>query len=138
MSNKHRKKIYPMVKYKKFITFFISIIILIIAVVLSNPLRWSEESIERYVLNKTPINSSFDEVRLVINNHKWKISDSSQTHGFYDQRFRPAKITGDMYIRASLGDYQGIPFEANVTIYWGFGKDGKLIDVWIWKTWDAL
>ncbi len=128
--------------YKKILVSIIIIVLIIIGVLLSNPLRWPEKSVERYVLNKTPINSSFDEVNIVIENQKWRTSDLSRTHGFYDQRFRPAKTTGDMYIRASLGDYRGISFlflfETNVTVYWGFNKEGKLIDIWVWKTTDAI
>lgn len=125
-------------KYKKIIIFFITIIILIIGILLSNPLRWSDERIEKYVLNKTPIYSSFDEVATIINKNGWKISDLSESRGFYDQRSRPAKVTGNMYIRASLGDYWSIPFEANVTVYWGFDSEGRLIDIWVWKTWDGI
>jgi hypothetical protein len=43
-----------------------------------------------------------------------------------------------MSIRASLGNYQGIPFQANVTVFWGFDENGKLIGIWVWKTWDAI
>ena len=49
---------------------------------------------------------------------------------------QPGRI-GTQHLRASLGDYQGIPFEVNVTAFWGFDADGKLIDIWVWKTFEG-
>jgi len=74
----------------------------------------------------------------VVKDEKWKIAYISKDHGFHDQRQdRTEEVVGAMSIRASLGDYQGLPFKANITVYWGFDVTGKLIDIWVWKTWDA-
>jgi len=43
-----------------------------------------------------------------------------------------------MSIRAEVGSYWGVPFQTYVTIFWGFDSDGKLIDIWVWKTRDVL
>ena len=51
---------------------------------------------------------------------------------------RLATTTSDISIRASIGDYQGFPLKANVTVFWGFDKDGHMTDIWVWKMWDSL
>jgi len=43
-----------------------------------------------------------------------------------------------MNIQANAGDFQGVPFQSNVTILWGFDQDGKLIDAWAWRTTNGL
>ena len=79
-----------------------------------------------------------EDVRLTIAKKKWRVVSESEDYGFYDQRTRPARSTGVKHIRASLGDYQGFPWEVNVTVFWGFDTEAKLIDIWVWKTADAL
>lgn len=46
-------------------------------------------------------------------------------------------IVGKKNIRSDLGDYSTI-FTTNVTVFWGFDEQSKLIDIWVWKTVDAL
>lgn len=74
----------------------------------------------------------------MIRRHGWELTYPLANTGFYDQRTRPARETGAQHFRASLGDYQDIPWEANVTVFWGFDQNGRLIDLWVWKTWDSL
>jgi hypothetical protein len=85
-----------------------------------------------------PISTQFADVKKYIEKKGWKIDSVDENNGFWDQRTRPNKEVGVKSIRASLGDYQGIPFMANVTVFWGFDKDSRLIDIWVWKTWDGL
>lgn len=118
--------------------YFLLLIGVGILFLLSNPLRWPASCIHWYILKITPIHSELNAVKKVIDNKDWEIQSYSTDQGFYDQRKSPDKTTGAMHIEASLGDYQGIPFEANVTVFWGFNDQGKLIDVWVWKTWDGL
>ncbi|MCK5612726.1 hypothetical protein KAR91_63220 [Candidatus Pacearchaeota archaeon] len=110
----------------------------ILLAMFSNPLRRSESWIQTYVLNITPLGSSFDDVAQIIEKQGWEVAYKSKEHGFRDQGSCPEKIVGSMSIRASLGDYRGIPFKANVTVFWGFDEEGKLIDIWVWKTWDGI
>jgi hypothetical protein len=116
----------------------LGIILSFVFILFLNPIRWPEKYIEWSVLKTTPMNSSFDETKKVINQNGWKIDEFSKSHGFYDQRLRPTKTTGDMFIRASLGSYRGVPWRTYVTVYWGFDKEEKLIDVWVWKTQDGI
>ena len=78
-----------------------------------------------------------DVQQLIISNG-WAVSASSDDVGFYDQRTAPHTTVGKKHIRAELGSYQGIPFRAYVTVFWGFDEQSRLIDVWVWKTWDGL
>jgi len=103
-----------------------------------NPLRRPESAIQADLLREAPLGSSTVQVEEMIHRHGWHLSYPLADTGFYDQRFRPGRETGAKHFRASLGDYQGIPFKANVTVFWGFDEGGRLIDVWVWKTWDGL
>jgi hypothetical protein len=103
-----------------------------------NPLRRPEAEIRADLLREAPLGSSTAQVETMIRRHGWKLSGPLANTGFYDQRTRPARETGAQHLRASLGDYQDIPWEANVTVFWGFDQSGRLMDIWVWKTWDSL
>ena len=109
-----------------------------IIVILSNPLRKTQENIRRDVLLLTPIGSTIEEVIDVIeNNSRWKIlwidydNNSSYTDLIYD------RIIGDKAIKVLGGSYRNI-FETFVEIYWGFDGEGKLIEVGVRKTTASL
>ncbi|MEN6385923.1 MAG: hypothetical protein ABFD79_12105 [Phycisphaerales bacterium] len=109
-------------------------------IVLSNPLRRSEENIKNRLLSKTPLGTQFSEVKKYIKKQGWEIDTfEDENRGFLDQREHELKVVGEKSIRASLGDYHDIQmgYKANVTVFWGFDKDSRLIDIWVWKTWDA-
>lgn len=100
-------------------------------------LRQPEALIKSALLLEAPLGSSISRVEELIRRHKWKLSYPLADTGFYDQRTRPPGVVGTQHLRASLGDYQSILLEANVTAFWGFDADGKLIDIWVWKTFDG-
>ncbi len=101
-------------------------------------LRRSEATIRARLLKEVPLGSTMSQVEQQIAKHGWELSQVTTDSGFYDQREKPGKVTGEKSIRASLGDYRGIPFMVNVTVFWGFDADGALIDIWVWKTEDSL
>ena len=78
------------------------------------------------------------DVRRLIESKGWVVNDYREDVGFFDQRTAPNTIVGKKHIRAELGNYQDIPFRAYVTVFWGFDEQSRLIDVWVWKTWDGL
>jgi hypothetical protein len=90
------------------------------------------------VLAKTPIGTSMDDVRSRVVDSNWHLMSFDEQRGFLDQRARRATTIGSKHIRASAGDYQGFPFQVNTTIFWGFDDTGRLIDIWVWQTVDAL
>ena len=94
---------------------------------------------EWYFLYETPLESHISDVREFVSTREWEVAYDSETHGFLDQR-EPGDLStvGSMSIRAQVGSYWGIPFLTYVTVFWGFNGDGKLIDIWVWKTRDVL
>ena len=79
------------------------------------------------------------DVRAMIERHHWRADGYREDQGFYDQRpSSSGKLVGEKSIRADLGNYPGFPFKTNVTVFWAFNGKGELIDVWVWKTVDAL
>jgi len=117
---------------------FLSPLVLLLLITVVNPLRWPQSLLENYVLSITPISPSFDDVISEVESRNWAIDYANKSHGFYDQRTRESGEVGSMSIRASLGDYQGLPFMANVTVFWGLDSSASLIDIWVWKTWDGF
>jgi len=126
-------------KIKLFI-FIILLLLLSIGVILilSNPLLRSEKSLRKMILKKTPIGSNMDDVIKYINSKKkWKVAWISYDSGFYHQGIFPEKVIGSKSIRVNIGEY-GLIFKTSVTVFWGFNEDSKLIDIWVWKTVDAI
>jgi len=121
---------------------FLFIVLLVIAGVFSfiysNPLRRSEEHIYNRLLREIPRGTPLPDVKKYIEARGWKVDYIDENSGFINRRREPGTLVGEKSIRTSLGDYQDIPFEANVTVFWGFDKDSRLIDIWVWKTWDGL
>jgi len=116
----------------------IIIVLTISLIVASNPLRYSESFIKSRLLSSVPLGTSMEKVEQYIAREGWEVAWISVNHGFFDQRLSPKRVIGSKSIRVSMGNYQDIPFEANVTVFWGFDDKSKLIDIWVWKTWDGL
>jgi hypothetical protein len=93
------------------------------------------------LLKKTPLGSSFQEVRALVERRGWLDPYYIGTSGFLKQEpGLPVVEVGVTSLRGRLGHYWQLPllFRTDVTAFWGFDKDGRLIDVWVWKTTDAL
>jgi hypothetical protein len=113
------------------------IILLIILIYLTNPLFKSEETLQNDILKLTPLGTSIDEViKIIKTRKKWRITQISNDHGYIYQKSYPLKEIGNKSIRAEIGEY-GFILVTNVTIFWGFDENSKLIDVWVWKTTDG-
>ena len=106
--------------------------------VLANPLRRSDDHIRGQLLRHTPLGTNMTDVRKFIESKGWKVDQYREDVGFLDQRTRPNTVVGKKHIRAELGAYQDIPWRAYVTVFWGFDEQSRLIDIWVWKAWDAL
>jgi hypothetical protein len=109
-----------------------------IGVYVASPLHRSEASIRASLLRQTPLGSSSSEVRALLEQRGWLNRNYHGTTGYYYQpSTEPARTVGVTSLSANLGDY-GFPFRTNVSAFWGFDRDDRLIDIWVWKTTDAL
>lgn len=100
-------------------------------------LRKSEARIQQDILEVAPIGSDMSTVISMLQQKGYEIVWINRNSGFSDQRVRPAKVKGEMSIRSNFGDYRGFIFMVNVTVFFAFDEEGKLLDVWVWKTKDA-
>jgi hypothetical protein len=100
-------------------------------------IKYSQSRIEKQVLTATPPGTSYEEVEKFISDKGWRVSSSSQTLGFLDQRVRPDKEVGTMHIRAHAVSYDRI-FGVDITVFWGFDESGKLINTWVWRTVNSI
>ena len=110
--------------------------VVVATVAIPRSLRMPAPFIEASLLKTAPLGSTSDEVlrRLQAKGFHPTLTPT----GFYKQKI-PSKpeVVGTSSIRVELGEYR-TPFVTSVTAFWGFDKAGKLIDVWVWKTVDAL
>jgi len=111
-------------------------VVVFAAVAIPRSLRLPAQYVEASLLKMTPLGTTSDEVLRKLQTkgfHPTLIST-----GFYKQKM-PTKpeVVGTSSIRVELGEYR-TPFVTSVTAFWGFDKTGRLIDVWVWKTVDAL
>ena len=135
-----------MKKLKAAIIFVISIVILVIVIMniltIINPLRKSQAGIEKDILRLTPIGMHIDDViKIIEGREKWNVRYIDYEMG-YAHPYRLCTdddyIVGNKSIRASIGDYKVIFVPANVTVLWGFDYDGKLIEIYVWKSFDVI
>jgi hypothetical protein len=106
-------------------------------------LRRPESSIRASLLKQTPLGSTSQEVRALMERRGWLDRHYVGSTGFLKQDPGvPAVEVGVTSIRGELGHYwqlpRPLPFRTDVTAFWGFDKEGRLIDLWVWKTTDAL
>ena len=132
-------------KTKMYIWIIISIFILIIVLLLLDPLRKQSENIREDVLKITPIGMSMEGViEIIENRRRWEVRFICEERGYSLFRGRPlraidpnAEIIGEKHIEGHLGWYRGV-WRVDVTAFWAFDENGKLIDVAILKEGDAL
>jgi len=135
-----------------FVLIFISVIMLTVAIfegyiVFLNPLMRSHEGIRAYMLKFTPIGMSMEDVVKVIeDNDNWRIRETWET-GYTLINGRPSffprnlpastgTIIGEKSLRVHIGEYR-IFFTTNVSVYYAFDEDSKLIDIAVYKDKDT-
>jgi hypothetical protein len=102
----------------------------------------SHQGIEASLLKLTPLGSSPEAVLEVAKSKGWKDVHIDSKRGFTKHegaRIRDYPTIGVSSVEASLGDYWNFPIgSTNATAFWGFDKDRRLIEIWVWKTTDSL
>jgi hypothetical protein len=94
----------------------------------------SEASIRASLIKQTPLGTSSTDVRAFVEKHGWLVKNYVGNSGFLKQDSgRPSEVVGVSSIKGNLGDY----WLMNITAFWGFDNSNRLIDVWVWRTYDA-
>ncbi|NOY68863.1 MAG: hypothetical protein GXP53_05135 [Deltaproteobacteria bacterium] len=102
-----------------------------------NPLRRPDAMVKSWLLDMTPVGNSISQVENIIRDNGWESQGIDRTTGYPSEVDYLNKV-GSSSIRASLGDYQGIPLKCNVTAFWGFDENGTLVDIRVWRTRDGI
>lgn len=129
-----------MTKKTKIAVVSISALALIVTAAALNPLRKPEKKIEAALLEVTPIGSKASDVRSIVEQKGWLDQKYSGTTGFLKQEIgKQVQTVGKTSIRGHLGAYRGFPVQlcTDVTAFWAFDEESRLVDVWVWKTTDA-
>jgi hypothetical protein len=137
---------------KKFIFILIptGLLIIITVVLLVNPLIGPNWFVRMHILMRIPIGTSMEDViEIAGKNKRWGEPFPSYGIGVtlkgVNKRPRISSLTGVGYyaiigeksMEVHLGTYW-LPFRADVTAFFAFCEDGKLIDVFIRKDWDSI
>jgi hypothetical protein len=112
----------------------------IIVIATLNPLRRSPDRIRASLLEVTPLASTMTDVRRVLEQKKWLNTKYSGTAGFVKHEpGRPIVVVGATSLCGLLGEYYEfpVPLVTSVEAYWGFDRNGTLIEVWVRKTTDG-
>ena len=96
--------------------------------VASNPLRQSDANLRAWLLAQTPLGSSSNQVRSVLEQQGW------HTDGFRTTQPRPAT---DPFIAGELGGYQGLPWYVFVSAFWEFDASNRLAGIRIRRIMDS-
>ena len=125
----------------------LSVIVLIVSIIVFlNPLRRPQEHIKNEILKLTPIGTSMEDViKIIQSKRQWEIDYISHEHGYRrpgtpdipDIALGGETIVGEKSIRVFVGEYRNI-FITSVTIFWGFDKNSKLVEIYVWKDKDSL
>jgi hypothetical protein len=87
-------------------------------------------------LKSTPLGSDYQQVLSFCTSKRLKCH-SSETSGYLNQDTN--RTVGVQSVWGVVQESKAIPFFQTTTeAFWGFDANGKLIDVWIWKTNDSL
>jgi hypothetical protein len=131
---------------KKFLVIIIVFILGLISIkIITNPLRKTVYKIREDLLRMMPMGTEMDDVIKYIEGEKWEIDWINYEQGFYYRSNIGNTISlggedrtiGDKSMYVTLGKYNN-PFETYVIVYFGFNKDGKLIEIWVLKETEVL
>ena len=86
----------------------------------------------------TPLGTPSNDVRAFLEQRGWLDHNYAGTTGFYRQEpGEPPRVIGVSSLHARLGYYY-LSLRTDVTAYWGFDDNGRLVDVWVRKTVNTL
>ena len=95
----------------------------------------TEAQVRTELLQRTPIGAAIDQVMAFCASEKL-LCKHSNTAGYLNQR--NGKTVGVQSVWTVLSEQRPTPLTITTTsCFWGFDKDGRLVDIWVWKTTDA-
>jgi hypothetical protein len=92
------------------------------------------ELIRERLLKETPLNSSRQLVLDFCASKRLKC-EIDDGRGFY--RSGEKTPVGVKSIQVHLDDYLSKDLNVSIDGFWGFDIDGKLVDIWVWDTYDG-
>jgi len=121
---------------------FLLLCYMVVKVTWGLPLRLSEGKIRDWVLKRTPLGTSLEQVRVYTDSKAWRdrfyVEDGGTYwgHNYWLDGNAPAGQTvGDKSIRGDLGDYLNAALgTTQVTAFWGFDTNDQLVNVWVQKS----
>ena len=130
---------------RKIIMIIFALIALIVLIpyilMIPNPMRRPLRMATNYVLRLTPIGMDMEAVIDILEGHRnWHINSPNFERGFSHPLHASGNMVGVKSITAFGGSYWPAPmpvplygwlFRTEVSIFWGFDEDGRLIDVWV-------
>jgi hypothetical protein len=96
-----------------------------VALLASNPLRRSDDSIHRWLLKNVPIGSDLATLQAVAKRKGWRINGTWQGHQPHSDW---GGIDGDTVAWIYLGGYRSV-LVTDIDSFWAFDEGGKLLDV---------
>ncbi|MDR1689050.1 MAG: hypothetical protein LBS21_10625 [Clostridiales bacterium] len=120
-------------------------------VVISHPFFKSPEKIMNEVIKLTPMGTHIDDVANLVNSKviikRLKKGERGPIISYDSGYVSPGdtvpgwpviegarSVVGYKSVKVSYDTFAGMYF----SIYWGFDKEGKLIDIFVYKTWDMI
>lgn len=103
-----------------------------------NSLRRSEDVIEKQLQSITPLGTQYNVAVKLLEQNFTEIQQSRNA-GFLKQEGVTQEVVGVKSIEIPLGHYGNFPFGSTwVSAYWGFDENGRLLEIWVWKTEDSI
>lgn len=122
----------------------IALIVCSIFVIISNPLRKSNEEIKEAVLSIIPLGTNIDDAIELIEGENWTVRSIVDNGVGFDDDNKPSepgmndvRVLGEKSIRVHMGDYRS-PFVTSVVAFFYFDDEARLIGVAIRKDVDSL
>lgn len=126
-----------MSKIKIVVLLFLIIVVIACTAFFFRPLIYrSKEQIHSILLKDTPLGCNKKQIIDYVQAKNY--TDRGEVQGAFEERMQPHRKIGNHYIQVYLGEYQGIPFKCNVTVFWVFDENEKLVHIDVWKDYDGL
>ena len=98
-------------------------------------IRKSSDTIRNSILSELPLGSSMKQTQKFLKLRKWELRSISRHTGYYHSKLH--REIGKQSIRAYAGHYQSW-LRVDVSIFFGFDSEDKLIDLYVRKEQEGI